>query len=363
MAGTQVVTAEDEARALAGALEVRRFRPREDDARDRFVAEHARGRLFQLAGWRRAVERVFGHEPRDLCAWRGQELVGLLPLSRCRGLLGRSHLISVPYGVYAGPLGADRAVERALVDEAVRAAEAEGVGRLELRCLEDPGLEHLAASDLYATFRRRLPDDPAEVLMTMRKDERRLVRRARDRHGLELCEGSWYVADLARLFHASKHRLGSPGLPAAWFQALADELGERAVVHLARRAGRALAASMSFVHGDALAMYYIGTTPEANREYATTSFMIAGLQEWAVARGLRTFDLGRSRRGSGAFTYKVNQGFEPTPLHYRYALVKSAGPPIFTPSNPRTRLLRKAWSRLPQWLSLRLSERLARRLP
>lgn len=343
-------------------FEVRSFRAGEDEARDRFVAAHARGTFFHLAGWRRAVARVFGHEARDLCAWQGDRLAGLLPLMKCRGPLGRSHLVSTPYGVYGGPIGDTHEVEVALCAAAIAMAEEERVGRLELRCLEDPGLD-LAPSSLYATFIQPLPDDPSDVMKRMPKRARAEVRKSIERHHLEIGQGVWYLSDMAELFHLSKQHLGSPGLPSAWFEALCDELGDKIVVHLARRGRERVAATLSFVFKDTFSFYYIGTTAEANREYNATNWLCTKLQEWSVERGLTHFDLGRSRIDSGAFSFKVHQGFEPTPLNYRYKLVRSRGLPTFTPSNPRTKLLRDTWTRMPPWLARKLSDRLARYLP
>lgn len=354
-----------EVRAAPGAsapLEVRPATAAEEGELDRFVCASAGSSIFQRPAWRRAVARTFGHRPADFVAHRGGELVGLLPLAHCGALLSRAHLVSVPYGVYGGPLARDPKVAAALVDAARALGERERVGRIELRCREPLDLPGLARSDLYITFRRELPEDPAGVLALTPKDERRLVRRARDKHGLEMSEGPWFAAELARLFHDSKRRLGSPGLPLAWFRNLLEEFGPAAVVHVVRRERELVAASLSFVHRDELAMYYIGTAPEANRAWSATSFLVVGLQEWAVARGLRVFDLGRSRKDAGAADFKRNQGFEPEPLHYAYALLGSSGPPTFTPSNPRTALLRRTWSRMPAWLATALSGPLARRL-
>ena len=116
------------------------------------------------------------------------------------------------------------------------------------------------------------------------------------------------------------------------------------------------------MHGSVLHMYYIGTTPEANREYYATSFLIAELMAWGIARGCEIYDLGRSRADSGAASFKRNQGFESRPLPYRYDLVRSRGLPALTPSNPRTRALRVAWSRLPAGLARRLSRSASRYL-
>jgi len=343
-------------------LVIRAATASDDGAIELFVRDEP-GAVFQRPGWRRAVQRVFRHQVRDLVALRGDQLVGLLPLMRCPRVTGGAHWISTPYGVYGGPLTSELEVRRALVASALQGAREERVGRLELRSREALDCEGLTPSDLYVTFVKDLPTEREDVLKSIRKDERRLIRRARDTHGLVLEEGRWFVEDLARLFRESKQRLGSPGLPVEWFRALLEELGEEVVIHIVRRPGEVLAASMCFIDGDELRMYYIGTTETANRSYAATSFMIAELQEWAVERGLKRFDLGRSRRDAGAVKFKRNQGFEAAPLHYSYGLVRSRGLPSFTPSNPRTARLRQIWAKLPATVCERLSRRLARYLP
>jgi FemAB-related protein (PEP-CTERM system-associated) len=334
-----------------------------DAERDSFVRAHPRGTVFHLAGWRRAVERAFHHLPRDQVASEGGRIVGILPLALCRKLLGGADLVSVPYGVYGGPLGETPEIERALIAQAVALGRREKVGRVELRCVQDPGVGDLTPSPLYATFVRDLPGTVEEVMTRMPKRARAEVRKAIEKHGLAMEEGTRFVPDLARLFGESKQRLGSPGLPRRWFEALAEELGPACVCHAAVRGGEVVAATMSFVLGDTICFYYIGTTAEANRTFNATNFLTTRLQEWGVRKGLRRFDLSRSRVGTGAYSFKENQGFAPTPLCYRYALIGSKGLPALTPSNPRTRVLQRTWSRLPGWLARGLSRRLSRYLP
>jgi hypothetical protein len=66
----------------------------------------------------------------------------------------------------------------------------------------------------------------------------------------------------------------------------------------------------------------------------------------AVARGARRFDFGRSRTGSGAFTFKRLWGFEPEPLRYRVAVLGGAAAPAPARS-AAVDALRRAWRRLP----------------
>lgn len=334
----------------------------DDSIRDAFVRAHPEGTFFHLSGWRNAVQAHMGQRPRDLLAFEGDELVGVLPLMESRGLFGSKNLISMPYAVYGGPLGKEPEIAKALAGEAERQALAEGAGRVELRCLHDPGLAW-QSSELYATFIRELPTDPADVLARMPKKSRAEARKARKKHELTLSEGVWFLDDLIRLFHRNKRALGSPGLPVAFFRALPEVFGNDVVVHLVRRGNEPLAAVISFLYEDSLLAYYSGTADGADRAFSASNFMYLALQEWAVERGFRYFDFGRSRRDAGAFKFKVNQGFEAQGLPYRYRLVKDQGLPSLTPSNPKTKILRDTWSKLPLWLTTRLSSRAARYLP
>lgn len=344
------------------SLEVRRATRDDAPAIEAWAVTAGRASFFHRPAWTRAVEAQFRHEDRSLVALRGGDVVGALPLSMCRGLRGGRDLVSTPYGVYGGPAGDDAQVERALFAAAEADATALGVGRLELRCLEPPAFE-LPTADLHATFIKDLPDDPADVLPGMPKKARADARKARKSHGLTLHEGRWYVADLTRLFHRNKRSLGSPALPDTWFARLLDELGENATVHAVKRDGETLAAVMSFLFRDQVLAYYSGTGEGVDRAFKASSFMYMALQEWSVDRGYRVFDFGRSRKGSGAFSFKEHQGFEATDLHYSFRLVRAKGLPTFNPSNPRTEVLQRTWRRLPLGVTARLSGPLARYLP
>ncbi len=338
----------------------RAFRERAAE-RDHFVRVHPRSTFFHQSGWTRFVELVWRHEDAELWALRDGRIVGVLPLMLCSGLFGRRRLVSQPYAVYGGPLGEDATVERALVAEANRLAQRCKARYVELRCLQDPGLE-LSGTDLYWTFMRELPDDPSQVLARMPKKARAEARKARERYGLELSEGSWYLEDLCRLFLSNKHDLGSPGLPIEHFSGLLREFGSDVYVHLVRKGRTPLAAVMSFGFRDTLIAYYAGTANGADRDRSASNFMYLALQEWAVTKGFKVFDFCRSRANSGAFHFKCHQGFEPIQLHYRFLLLGSSSVPEFNPSNPRTAFLRQAWSRLPLWAARALSPPLARYL-
>jgi hypothetical protein len=71
------------------------------------------------------------------------------------------------------------------------------------------------------------------------------------------------------------------------------------------------------------------------------------VMERARRLGKTLFDYGRSKRGTGAFDFKVNWGFEPEPLYYEYFLVTAQAIPNLSPTNPKFERLIRAWQRLP----------------
>lgn len=351
---------------MSDGLEIRAIGPDTDAERDALVRAAPIGTLFHESVWRNVTTRVLGAASRELGAFQGDRLVGVLPVMKVRSLPTGCNWVSIPYAVYGGPVALDDddgSVSRALLAEAERGARADGVKRLELRTIDPaPGTEDWADSTLYSTFVRDLPASPEDVLTQMPKKARAEARKARKKHGLALVEGRWYVEDLYRLFLLNKRSLGSPALPPRFFRELLAALGDRVHVHLVHKDREPVSAVMSFADGDTLIAYYSGTAAGADRAVSASNFMYMALQEWAVERGFRRFDFCRSRCDSGAHSFKVHQGFEPTPMHYRYRLFGATDLPKLTPSNPRTRVLRETWAKLPLFVVERLSPTLSRYL-
>ena len=84
---------------------------------------------------------------------------------------------------------------------------------------------------------------------------------------------------------------------------------------------------------------------------------------WGREKGFRTFDFGRSKRGTGAYKFKARWGMEEVPLAYQYHLVRARELPNVSPANPRYGALIEAWKRLPLPLTRLLGPMIVRRVP
>ncbi|MES2946908.1 MAG: FemAB family XrtA/PEP-CTERM system-associated protein [Pseudomonadota bacterium] len=314
------------------------------NAWDAFVFSHPQATFFHRAGWQKLVQDVFKHDTYFLYAQAAGAITGVLPLAHVKTWLFGNALVSLPFAVYGGVVASDAQAALALEHEAQAIAKRLGVAHLELRNVR-PVHADWPVQDIYVTFRKTLgPDDDANMLSIPRK-QRAMVRKGA-RNGL----ASVIDADVNRfyaLYADNVRRHGTPALPRRYFQALRAEFGDACEVLTVERAdGQPLSSVLSFYFRNEVLPYYAGDDADA-RTLAANDFKYWELMRRATARGVTVFDYGRSKQGSGSFSFKRNWGFEPSPLHYEYQLYKRSAIPQNNPSNSSFKPLIAVWRRLP----------------
>ncbi len=92
--------------------------------------------------------------------------------------------------------------------------------------------------------------------------------------------------------------------------------------------------------------YYAGDDVSA-RDLAGNDFKYWELMRRSCKRGYRVFDYGRSKQGTGSYSFEKNWGFEPKPLFYEYRLYRRDSIPQNNPATAKYRLPIEALRRLP----------------
>lgn len=312
---------------------------------DAFVLACPQATFFHRSGWLRVIEGVFGHRGFFLYAERDGAIEGVLPLAEVRSRLFGHSVASLPFAVYGGVAALNDEAAAALEAEAEKIAKGQGAEHLEYRYLGATRHADWPRQDLYVTFRKAiLPDEEANMLAIPRKQ------RAMVRKGIKNELKAEIDANVDRFFDLYADnvlRHGTPALPKKFFQALLDEFGADAeVLTVTGPDGKPLSSVLSFYFRDEVLPYYAGDD-EAARDLAANDFKYWELMRRACARGLKVFDYGRSKQGTGPYSFKKNWGFEPQPLSYEYRLFKREAIPQNNPNNPKYQLMIKAWRRLP----------------
>lgn len=312
---------------------------------DAFVLGQPDATFFHRSGWLRVIESVFGHRCFFLYAERDGVIEGVLPLAQIKSRLFGHSVASLPFAVYGGVVAQNDEAAAALEAEAEKVARGLGADHLEYRYLGTTRHADWPRQDLYVTFRKAiLPDEEANMLAIPRK-QRAMVRKGMG-NGLK-AEIDPNADRFFDLYADNVLRHGTPAMPKKYFQALLDEFGADAeVLTVTGPDGRPLSSVLSFYFRDEVLPYYAGDD-EAARGLAANDFKYWELMRRACARGLKVFDYGRSKQGTGPYSFKKNWGFEPQPLSYEYRLFTRDAIPQNNPNNPKYQLMIKAWRKLP----------------
>ena len=171
--------------------------------------------------------------------------------------------------------------------------------------------------DLYVTFRREIAPEVEANLLAIPRKQRAMVRKGisapvalpRSMRGADRFFDCMPTTSIATARRRSR-------------DATSTRCSRRSATTARSRScfspqGKPVSGVLSFYFRDEVLPYYAGDLADA-RELAANDFKYWDLMRRACERGLRVFDYGRSKRGTGSFDFKKNWGFEPQPLHYEH---------------------------------------------
>lgn len=327
---------------------------------DRFVESMPGWTHCHRFGWRRVIEKVFGHECIYLAARDERDtLVGVLPLVRVRSMLFGHFLVSMPFVNYGGPLGSDAAV-RALADEAAGLARAGKVDLLELRSRRELPLS-LPASHRKITVVLDLPSDEASLWRALDAKVRSQVRRPQ-KDGITGRFGADQVAPFFSVFSRHMRDLGTPTQPRAFFEAIAAEFGETCWFGCAYSRDVPVAAGCAMRWGDEVEMTWASSLV-AYKKSAPNMLIYWNFMERAIREGIRTFNFGRCSPDSGTHRFKKQWGARDEILWWYSLAGDRADPKTPSPDDPRYSWGPAIWRRIPTPVATAIGPHIVRYIP
>lgn len=333
--------------AIGAELRIKLLQPGDNPTAllwDAFVINCPGATFFHRAGWQQILKDVFHHPCYFLYAERAGAIEGVLPLGHVKSRLFGNALVSLPFAVYGGVAACTTEAADALEAEAQVIAQKLTVDHLELRNLIQRHAEW-PTQDLYVSFRKALDADIDANMQAIPRKQRAMVRK-----GIKNNLRSEIDATVDRFFSLyadNVHRHGTPAMPKRYFEALLRIFGKDCdVLTVVDEGGRPLSSVLSFYFRDEVLPYYAGDGLSA-RDLAANDFKYWELMRRSCERGLKVFDYGRSKQGTGSYAFKKNWGFEPQPLFYEYCLYRRDSIPQNNPNNAKYKLLIEAWRRMP----------------
>lgn len=311
---------------------------------DRFVQSCPDATFFHRAGWKHVIEKAFGHRCYFLYAQRAGAICGVLPLVHVKSLLFGNSLVSTGFTVGGGTVVSDSDALPLLESEAIDLADKLDVDYLEFRNGTQTHPDWANNAGLYVHFVKPIGPDPEKDMLAIPRKQRAMVRK-----GIKAGLTSVIDDDVDRLhpvYAESVRNLGTPVFSKAYFRILMEAFSPDIDIVTIEDKGQAVASVMNFYFRDQVLPYFGGGTFAARR-VAGNDFMYWEVMRRAIERGFTVFDFGRSKDGTGAYSFKKNWGFDPKPLTYEYKLRKLEAAPEINPLNPKYRLFIAAWKKLP----------------
>ncbi len=330
---------------------------------DAWVMAHDAGLPFHRPVWLKAIETGTGQEAHCIIAETPSgDIAGLLPLHLIHSPLFGRALVSSGFAVGGGILSDSATATRRLAATVWDMAGRWSCPTVELRGGALPGGDWIEKRDAHANFRRALSMDGEAELLAIPRKQRAEVRKGLD-NGLSIQTGhgqrdlDWHYA----VYAESVRNLGTPVFPKSLMQAVLTAFGNDVDILTVLQSGRPVASVLSLYHNGTVMPYWGGGVWDA-RSLRANDVMYYALMNHARERGCTHFDFGRSKTGSGAYSFKKNWGFEPEPMAYAVRTADGQEPRDVNPNSPKYKAQIALWQKLPLSLANRLGPWIAKGL-
>jgi FemAB-related protein (PEP-CTERM system-associated) len=310
--------------------------------------------------WRHFIAKTLKIRPVYWLAEKGGRVLGIAPFFLRRHVGLGARLTSVPYLNTGGILAEDTEMALALLERVQTWAQVQGVGVLELRNRYQP-LGDYAPRQGRTVSIIPLAGDEKSAWEGMKAVARNRIRKAESagleiRHGFDNLEAFWPA------YADNMHLLGAPVLAKGWFQALGQTPELKPHLITLFHAGRPVGGMVLLGWRDRAENGWTASTRAARSLY-TNDLLYWAAMRWALERGYRWLDLGRSQAGGGHERFKEKFGAQTRPLPYQ-ELRYHNGAWVGQTEEPSAlyAAFTSVWTRLPLPLATRLGPYVSRQI-
>jgi CelD/BcsL family acetyltransferase involved in cellulose biosynthesis len=159
-----------------------------------------------------------------------------------------------------------------------------------------------------------LAEDPQQIWTGFRDKVRNTIRKG-ERSGVTVSRDAAHLNAFQAIHARTMTERRANVRPLDFFRTLFAVFGSDARLYSALADGRVCGAMVVVVVGDR-AVYSFGAFDEHGRRFGANSLLLWHIARELAGEGVRSFDLGPSAQGSGAYRFKLHMGGQPQTLHY-----------------------------------------------
>ncbi|ELY60735.1 FemAB-like protein, PEP-CTERM system-associated [Natronolimnohabitans innermongolicus JCM 12255] len=310
------------------------------------------GPVYGSWEWGDAVE-TYGHDRYYLAVEADGEIVGALPLVHIESFVFGSKLVSPPYAARGSVVvdeAASSAVTSLLVDHARSLADELAVDFVSLRGKDLDDIDPFEKRTRFVTHRVDLSGGTERVWENVQESRRRQIEQAADDPTLEYTVGR-SLSELREYYDLHLQSMRGHGTPAHSFEFFRTlwELTEAGPgdVHLGmiRRNGSPINAILDLSLGGTTYQWGVVNDYEY-RELNGGSWLLWKSLERAAEAGYETYEMGRTREGSGVYMFKKSFGGSKT-WYDDYHYFPDGDASLPDPEDDKYEPVKRVWKKLP----------------
>lgn len=330
---------------------------------DDYVQNRDDATPFHQIGWKRIIEKTFGHQSHYLMIKDKGTIKGILPLFLIRSRLLGTFLISLPFVDCGGVIADSQQIASLLIDKAIEIAENTSSNFMELRNLKEIEKAILITKQHKVTFILVLNSN-AESLWknSFSQNVRNKIRKAEKNLLISSGNDHKYIYNFYEIFCRNMRDLGTPVYPLKYFINTREEFPHHIRVFTATYKDKIIGAKLVFFYKDTM-FFSFHSSYRTYFNYAPNNLLYWASIKYACEKGYTYCNMGRSTINSGPYDFKKQWGPEIRQLYWQYYLNKAKQVPNLTPNNPKFSLAIKLWKHLPLRLTKLLGPLIIRNIP
>lgn len=329
---------------------------------DKYVGLHPCSLNYHRYKWRNVIENSFGHACYYLAAKSANgDIVGILPLVFMQSKLFGSFLVSLPFLNYGGLLFDSIEIAVALLKEARLLQQELGAEHIELRHIDPLGID-IPTKQHKVTMILDLADGVDNQWQRFNPKLRNQIRKAEKNDLTPIVGGRELLDDFYSVFVRNMRDLGTPVYSKKIFSSVLDTFPECTRIISVYLKGKPIASGLVNYFRSSIEIPWASSIREYNPLCPNNLLYWTAIQ-FALGKGLKKFDFGRSTPGEGTYKFKEQWGAKPLLLHWQYLLPEGAVLPELNPKNPKFEMAIRIWQKLPLPVTRILGPQIVKYIP
>ncbi|MDH5570124.1 MAG: FemAB family PEP-CTERM system-associated protein [Gammaproteobacteria bacterium] len=332
--------------------------------KDKYINQYVgeKGTFYHLTEWSTVINNIFNNNVYYVYVENDQGSVcGVLPLVHIKSRLFGNYMVSMPYFNYGGLIADNNDVESILMRKAIELANDHAIDHIEFRDISQMNYDLPLRQDKVNMI-LELPESTDELAKILGSKKRSQIRRPL-KEGVNVKQGGIELLyDFYSVFSENMRDLGTPVYPRSFFKEILETFQANTKIIVLYLDNKPISAAFLIGYKNQLEIPWASTLSKYNY-FSPNMLLYWEVLRYAIEKGYKRFDFGRSTIDSGTYKFKKQWGAKPLQLYWHYWLSNSSEMPKITPDNPKYRLAIKIWQNLPLTITNLIGPIIIKNLP